>query len=175
MKTREKIYPSVQDQGEMKKFRKRMITAGLLIGIGMGGLLDGIVLHQILQWHNMLSSVLPPDTLDAMKINMLWDGFFHAFVFLAVAAGIFLLWKTAEGNIRFPGIFMLTGLLLLGWGIFNLVEGIVNHQILQIHHVRYINDIPGGEPDLLWGYGFLLLGGIGLILTGWLMIRKALK
>jgi hypothetical protein len=31
-------------------------VAGLLIGIGMGGFMDGIVLHRIAQWHNTLLS-----------------------------------------------------------------------------------------------------------------------
>lgn len=49
-------------------------VGGILLGVGMGGFVDGIVLHQILQRHNMLSSVLPPSTLEAMHTNMLWDG-----------------------------------------------------------------------------------------------------
>ena len=28
----------------------------IVLGIGLGGFLDGIVLHQILQWHHMLTS-----------------------------------------------------------------------------------------------------------------------
>jgi uncharacterized membrane protein len=28
---------------------------GLLLGIGLGGFVDGIVAHQILQWHHMLT------------------------------------------------------------------------------------------------------------------------
>jgi uncharacterized membrane protein len=36
--------------------RRHGITApGLLLGIGLGGLVDGIVLHQTLQWHHMLT------------------------------------------------------------------------------------------------------------------------
>jgi hypothetical protein len=55
-----------------------LIAAGLLLGTGLGGFVDGIVLHQILQWHNMLSSVRPPTNLVDMKVNMVWDGLFHA-------------------------------------------------------------------------------------------------
>jgi len=29
-------------------------AAGLLFGIGLGGFLDGIILHQVLQWHRNL-------------------------------------------------------------------------------------------------------------------------
>ena len=45
------------------------------------------------------------------------------------------------------------GLLLAGWGVFNLVEGLVDHQLLGIHHVR--DDI--GAP-LGWDLAFLALG-----------------
>lgn len=68
-----------------------IISAGLLLGTGMGGFVDGIVLHQILQWHNMLSSVRPPIDLVEMKYNMVWDGLFHAFTWFTVAAGVWRL------------------------------------------------------------------------------------
>jgi len=54
--------------------------AGVLLGIGLGGFVDGIVLHQIVQWHNMISNWMPPTTLTAMHVNMVWDGLFHAVV-----------------------------------------------------------------------------------------------
>lgn len=31
------------------------MAAGILLGLGLGGFFDGIVLHQILQWHHMLT------------------------------------------------------------------------------------------------------------------------
>ena len=50
--------------------------AGITQGIGMGGFVDGIVLHQILGWHNMGSSVVPPTTMDPMRQrrNADWNG-----------------------------------------------------------------------------------------------------
>lgn len=62
--------------------KNRATVAALLLGIGMGGFVDGIVLHQILQWHNMLSNRIPPTTMDGMRINMMWDGVFHAAVWV---------------------------------------------------------------------------------------------
>jgi uncharacterized membrane protein len=56
----------------------RATLAGILIGIGMDGFVDGIVLHQIAPWHHMLSNIVPPHTMDAMWVNMTWDGLFHA-------------------------------------------------------------------------------------------------
>ena len=55
---------------------RRARIGGVVLGFGMGGFLDGILLHQILQWHNMLSTVLPPTTLEAMHTNMLWTDSF---------------------------------------------------------------------------------------------------
>ncbi len=40
-----------------------LLSAGLLLGIGMGGFVDGIVFHQLLQTHSMLSGVRPGLTL----------------------------------------------------------------------------------------------------------------
>ena len=59
-----------------------LIAAGLLMGVGMGGFVDGILFHQILQLHNMLSAKVPPDTLINAKVNMVWDGLFHAVTWL---------------------------------------------------------------------------------------------
>jgi uncharacterized membrane protein len=73
--------------------RKKAPTAGILLGIGLGGFVDGIALHQLLQWHNMLSNWLPPTTMEAMQRNMVWDGLFHAVVGLVTLLGVLLLWS----------------------------------------------------------------------------------
>lgn len=144
---------------------RRARVGGVFLGIGLGGFVDGILLHQILQWHNMLSSVLPPTTLDAMRTNMLWDGFFHALVWTATIIGSFLIWSGARRAVALPSTLWLAGLMLIGWGIFNFTEGLIDHQILGIHHVR------GWGPNPAWDYGFLLSGPIlgGL---GWLLCRS---
>src|SRR5688500_2753101 len=63
-------------------------TSGLLLGLGLGGFVDGIVLHQILQWHHMVSSVdgAPTDTVMGLEVNTLADGFFHLATWLLVVA-----------------------------------------------------------------------------------------
>jgi uncharacterized membrane protein len=73
-----------------------LVAAGVCLGAGLGGFLDGILLHQILQWHNMLSSVRPPTDLVSMKVNMLWDGVFHAFTWLATVVGVVLLFRASK-------------------------------------------------------------------------------
>src|SRR4051794_15960674 len=38
--------------------------AGYLVGLAMGGFFDGILLHQVLQWHHLLSLVDSPVVRD---------------------------------------------------------------------------------------------------------------
>ncbi len=59
---------------------------------------------------------------------------------------------------------MLCGWTLVGWGAFNLVEGIINHHVLGIHHVR------SGEHEAWYDIGFLVLGVL-LVVGGWLLQR----
>jgi uncharacterized membrane protein len=66
----------------------RATVAGILIGIGMGGFVDGIVLHQIAQWHNKLSNIVPPPTMVDMRVTMTWDGLFHALTWIITLVGI---------------------------------------------------------------------------------------
>jgi uncharacterized membrane protein len=143
-----------------------LTSAGMVLGIGMGGFVDGIVFHQILQLHNMLSAQIPTDTLVGAKTNMVWDGLFHAMVWIATASGIVLLWKA----VKRPDVLLsgraLFGSTLFGFGLFNLVEGIVDHHILSLHHVYERLGFS------VWDYVFLA-SGVALMLTGSLMIRDA--
>jgi uncharacterized membrane protein len=145
--------------------RTPLIAAGLLLGAGLGGFVDGIVLHQILQWHNMLSAQMPPDTLVRAKVNMYWDGVFHAAVWVLTVVGLALLWSaTGRADVPRSGR-SLGGALLLGWGLFNVVEGIIDHEILGLHHVREY-----AANKLPWDLGFLGLGAL-LVLAGAVLVR----
>jgi uncharacterized membrane protein len=139
----------------------------VVLGLGLGGFVDGIVLHQIMQWHNMGSAVVPPTTMAAMQQNMLWDGLFHAATWLLTVAGVYLLLRDARRGFALPGPGVFTGQLVLGWGLFNLVEGLVDHHLLGIHHVR---DMPAHLPAYDWL--FLVVGGLGFIVLGWLFARR---
>src|SRR5215204_6077983 len=76
--------------------RRPLISAGTLLGIGMGGFVDGIVFHQILQVHNMLSAKRPPTSVVNLEVNMVWDGLFHAFTWVTTAVGLFLLFRAGR-------------------------------------------------------------------------------
>lgn len=146
----------------------RVRTAALLLGIGLGGFVDGILLHQVLQWHNMLSAVVPPATMEAMQLNMRADGLFHAAAWAATFAGVLVLWSAFGRGGTLPSTRFFLGTLLAGWGWFNLVEGLVNHHVFGLHHVR---DLPEHVPAFDWA--FLLVGGIGFIAAGTLVRNSA--
>ena len=137
-----------------------LVTAGLVLGIGLGGFVDGILLHQILQWHYMLSSVTPPVDLVSMKYNMVWDGAFHALTWIMCAVGVALLFRAGGRSDAVWSGRLLVGSLVGGWGLFNLVEGLIDHQLLGIHHVH------PGEGQLAWDLGFVIVGGVGLVVIG---------
>lgn len=140
-------------------------AAGLTLGMGMGGFFDGIVFHQILQMHNMLSARIPTDTLVGTKVNMVWDGVFHAAVWVLTAVGIWMLWRAARRTDAILSNRALIGAVLMGWGTFNLVEGIVDHHILQLHHVYQV------LGQSIWDYAFLAWGA-AMLLAGWAMLRR---
>jgi uncharacterized membrane protein len=142
---------------------------GILLGIGLGGFVDGILFHQVLQWHHMLTarSGFAPDSVQNLKDNTLADGLFHALTWVAVAIGLWLLWRRAQQSWRWAGSGRaLVGWVLAGWGLFNLIEGLIDHQILGVHHVR--DDVSNSRP---WDLGFLGLGAL-LVFAGWFLARS---
>jgi uncharacterized membrane protein len=148
---------------------------GIILGIGLGGFADGIALHQVLQWHHMLTSTdsdnvgvpyYPGATVHGLEVNTLWDGLFHTFTWLAILIGLGLLYSrisTARGRLWASRV--LWGWMLVGWGLFNLVEGVIDHHLLGIHHVR------AGPNQLAWDLGFLLFGAL-LVAGGYLLQRS---
>lgn len=152
----------------------RLVWAGLLLGIGLGGFFDGIVLHQILQWHHMVSSHgnYPTTTVAGLQVNTLWDGLFHATTYVATVAGLLLLWSAArQRHVPWPSQLVI-GLLLMGWGGFNMVEGVIDHHLLRIHHV---NETAPREQWLWWDLAFLGWGMI-MLAGGWaLAVRSACR
>ena len=143
-------------------------SAAILFGLGIGGFFDGIVLHQVLQWHHMLTSAgYPPDSVENLQMNTLWDGLFHASTYLFVLGGLVVLWRHARRNhLRWSG-WLLPGGILMGFGLFNLAEGTINHHLLGLHHV---NETVPRVQWIYWDLGFLIWGGVMLI-GGWIMLR----
>jgi uncharacterized membrane protein len=155
---------------------RSLALPGILLGAGLGGFVDGIVLHQLLQWHHMLTSTdtdrvgipyYPRDTVHGLEINTLWDGVFHVCTWLLILTGLASLFaRTQDARGQVWRGRALWSWVLVGSGLFNLVEGLVDHQVLGIHHVR------SGEHQVAWDFGFLALGAL-LVLGGRLLGRGA--
>jgi uncharacterized membrane protein len=145
-------------------------TAGaILLGLGLGGFVDGIVLHQILQWHHMLTSAgFPATTVGNLRLNTVADGLFHVATWILTVAGIALLWGAARRrHVRWPAKLLWSGA-LIGWGAFNVVEGLVDHQMLGIHHV---NETAPLDQWIWWDIGFLAWGVVMLVVGSALLRR----
>lgn len=126
--------------------------------MGLGGFADGILFHQILQWHHMVTSAgFPATSLGNLQFNTLLDGLFHAGSWVLTLAGVFLLWTGAAPGAW--GLRPLIGALLMGFGLFNLLEGTLNHLVLGLHHV---NETVPPEQWLWWDLGFLTSGAVML-------------
>jgi uncharacterized membrane protein len=146
--------------------RRPWLAAGTLLGMGLGGFFDGILFHQILQVHSMLSARLPKTTVPNVEINMFWDGLFHAGTWLLTAAGVGLLFRAARRGDAAPSGRAFAGSLALGWGLFNLVEGVIDHHVLALHHVV---ERLGASA---WDWAFLG-SGIVLVVVGWIATRTS--
>ncbi|MEA5504140.1 DUF2243 domain-containing protein [Halotia wernerae UHCC 0503] len=146
--------------------RRPLIVAGIFLGLGLGGFIDGILLHQILQWHHMLSSIRPLKTVSNIDLNMVWDGLFHALDWVFTVVGLVLLWRAGDRDDVPWSSQTFVGSLLIGVGLFDFIEGLIDHQILGIHHVK------PGPNQLAWDLGFLVLGAL-LVLVGWIMLQKS--
>lgn len=148
---------SINGQSIYEKSPVPLTTASMVLGIGLGGFIDGIFLHQIFQTHEMLSSKIPSTNYIGKSINMFWDGIFHFFCLIVVLIGILLLWKLMKRKNTENSGRLLSGGLLLGWGLFNIVEGIINHHILKLHNVIEVSENPNTGNLIFLGVSVVIL------------------
>jgi uncharacterized membrane protein len=139
---------------------------GFIVGAALAGLFDGIVLHQILQWHHMIciEAHCAVKSVETLQRQTFYDGIFHAAMLAVLGFGLWLLIREMRrGVLLNQQRFWATA--LCGGGVFNVVEGIVDHHILQIHHVRF------GPNQATWDIAFLALG-LAMTITGYLLSRR---
>ncbi|WAL61373.1 DUF2243 domain-containing protein [Thermocoleostomius sinensis] len=152
------------DENHNRTSDRPLIVAGLVLGVGQGGFFDGIIFHQLLQWHHMFSSIKTDMTVAGLELNTIGDGLFHLFDWLMTLLGLFLLWRAGQQSPSWSGRVLL-GAMLIGFGVFNFVEGILDHHLLGIHHLK------PGPNQLLWDLSFLASGVI-LVLIGLALVQS---
>lgn len=132
--------------------------AGGLLGFALGGFFDGILLHQVLQWHHLLSGL---EAVSRLEELVLWDGLFHALMYLVALAGLWLLWRRQEALAEPGAGSALLGAAFIGFGGWHLVDAILSHWLLGLHRIRMDSQTP-----LLWDLGWLLLFGFPFLYVG---------
>lgn len=152
-----------------------VVAPGLLMGFGLGGILDGIVFRRLLDWHHVLSGETAM-TGTGITDNMRADGIFDIVAFALLIIGIGVHWATAARRRRQVGDGVaeratervgthLAGWMLLGWAGYIVVEGLLFHAILGWHHVKET----AGASEAGWDWLLIalgvLIGLIGLAMT----------
>ena len=136
--------------------------AGFLLGFALGGFFDGVLLHQILQWHHLLSAIEGTD----IRFQVAADGYFHALMYVIALVGLWVLWNARSG-LRQPTDRLMLAAMSMGFGIWHIVDGILSHWVLGIHRIR----MDSANPllwDLLW---FFVFGVVPAALSWWISRR----
>lgn len=145
-----------------------LLGAGSLIGLGMGSFIDGILMHQIFQLHNMISARLPVNTLEHLQQNLFWEGVFHLFSWLIILFGFIQLWRAMLNPYTPKSSRALVGSFVLGCGLFYCIEGFVNHFLLKVHHAV---EQTGRTEEILWDISYII-GGLALSVMGKVLISQ---
>lgn len=134
-----------------RAIRRRNVWSGVLFGIGFIAFLDETLFHQLLRWHHFYD-------LSTTDIGLISDGLFHAFSWFATIAGLFLFADLRRKRcfIRHRWI----GGILLGVGSFQLYDGIIQHKLMRIHQIRYVDNVI--VYDVIWNVIAIILILLGL-------------
>ena len=101
----------------------RAKQAALLLGLGLGAFFEGVLMHPI-------------------------GGAFYMAMWVVCLAGVALLWTAVRGPGPLPSGRGFVGFFLIGWGVFNMLEGLLRHDLAKEWLV------------FASGLGFVLLGGL---------------
>lgn len=134
-----------------------------VLGFALGGFFDGILLHQILQWHHLLSLV--PGVSD-MRLQVLWDGYFHALMYVIAAVALWGLWRTQRLAASIGGR-GLSGAVLIGFGAWHILDSIASHWVMGIHRIKLDSPNP-----LLWDLVWFAAFGVLPLALGWLLLWR---
>jgi uncharacterized membrane protein len=138
--------------------------AGFALGFGIGGLFDGILLHQVLQWHHLLSGV--EQARQDIRVLILWDGLFHVLMYIITGIGLWLLWRARKEFSATGADRRLFANASIGFGIWHILDSFLSHWILGIHRIRMDVDNP-----LFWDLLWFVVFGVVPIIIGWFVRR----
>lgn len=148
----------------------RSLWAGVfLMGFAASGFFDGILLHQILQWHHLLSA-MTVGVLGSLAGQVMFDGIFHALMYVVGLVGGYLIIRARRAGVTgAPGVTTdrLIAMFLLGFGVWHGVDAALSHWLLGIHRIRM--DVPN---PLTWDIAWLIVFGVIPLVVGALLWRR---
>lgn len=134
----------------------------MLIGIGLMAGVDEIIFHQILAWHHFYDR-------STTEIGLLTDGLLHAAELVAIVAGFF--WVLDLRRRQLLSLPTVRGGVVVGLGAFQLFDGLVDHKVLHLHQIRYVDNLL--PYDITWNVVALLILIVGIILATMAKLRGA--
>ena len=143
------------------------VTAAGILGFALGGFIDGILLHQVLQWHHLLSLV-EGEALRDIRVQILADGLFHVLMYVIALAGLWRLWRARGGITGSASDLRIVAAALLGFGLWQIVDVVGFHWVMGIHRIRV--DVPN---PLVWDIGWLVVFALPSLAAAWLVWRRA--
>lgn len=145
---------------------RSLLVAGGVLGFALGGFFDGILLHQVLQWHHFLSLV-EGEALRDLRTQVLADGMFHVVVYAIAGGGLWLLWRARGGFTGSVTDRVLLGSALLGFSLWQFTDVVVFHWILRIHRIRV-----GVDNPLLYDIGWTVVFGVPTLIAALWIFRR---
>ena len=133
--------------------------AGIFFGLGAIAFIDETVFHQLLHWHHFYDK-------STLAVGLISDGLFHAFSWFATVARLFIVAHLRK--LRAWDKRRWIGAAILGAGVFQLYDGIIQHKIFRLHQIRY--DVEIFYYDLVWN-----VLAIFMILIGWGLLKPKQK
>ncbi|MBM7096189.1 DUF2243 domain-containing protein [Bacillus sp. H-16] len=134
-------------------FSGRNLLSGILFGLGLIAFFDEVVFHQLLRWHHFYDR-------STTDIGLISDGLFHAFSWFATIGGLFMFADLRRRQALWMKRWL--GGVFLGAGTFQLYDGIVQHKIMRIHQIRYVDNVI--VYDIVWNAGAAMMIAIGVFL-----------
>jgi uncharacterized membrane protein len=136
------------------RYLGRNLLSGILFGVGLVAFIDETIFHQLLHWHHFYDK-------STMNVGLISDGFFHAFSWFATIGGLFLFADLRRRKALWVTRWM--GGVLLGAGWFQLYDGTIQHKVMRIHQIRYVDNV--FIYDWVWNILAAIMVAIGIIIT----------
>ena len=146
----------------VRSMDRRTRWGWLLLGFALGGFFDGILLHQILQWHHLLSGL--DGAAGDLRFQILADGLFHLMMYVVALVGAVMLVSARAAGAPIPATSGILRLALIGFGSWHVSDAVPSHWLLGLHRIRMDSDMP-----LAWDVAWLVIFGVATILLAMLL------